>query len=247
MAQQSHPIADLIVRQHHTAVSCRDWDAMKSFFVDLLGFKVLGEIENRDEAPLATVTGMPGAACRWAMLELGGYHIELFKWTDARRQADPDPPVRPRPHPHLLPGEGRAGGAPPHDRRRLRAAVGSAEPARRPRQAVLLPRPRRHDRRVRGVSVRVVSCFRPRAVRPRQESRGCDGYAGASSATLGPVPPGPESARLRAFLGNPVGLPGTLLGSLGVALRHPRDGVFCPGAVQSDGRSMGVTVGGITG
>ena len=23
---------------------------------------------------------MPGAACRWAMLELGGYHIELFKW-----------------------------------------------------------------------------------------------------------------------------------------------------------------------
>ena len=80
MAQQSHPIADLIVRQHHTAVSCRDWDAMKSFFVDLLGFKVLGEIENRDEAPLATVTGMPGAACRWAMLALGGHHIELFKW-----------------------------------------------------------------------------------------------------------------------------------------------------------------------
>ena len=75
-----HSIHDLIVRQHHTAVSCRDWDAMKSFFVDLLGFKVLGEMDKRDESLLATVTGLPGAACRWAMLELGGYHIELFKW-----------------------------------------------------------------------------------------------------------------------------------------------------------------------
>ena len=80
MPHHTQPITDLIVRQHHTAVSCRDWDTIKSFFVDLLGFKVLGEMEKRDEAPLATVTGMPGATCRWAMLELAGYHIELFKW-----------------------------------------------------------------------------------------------------------------------------------------------------------------------
>lgn len=80
MAQEAQSITDLIIRQHHTAVSCSDWDKMKSFFVDLLGFKVLGEIDKRDEALLAKVTGMPGAACRWAMLELGGYHIELFKW-----------------------------------------------------------------------------------------------------------------------------------------------------------------------
>lgn len=76
-AQSLH---DQIVRQHHTAFSCSDWDKTKAFFVDLLGFKVIGEIENRNEADLATVTGLPGAACRWAMLELGGYHIELFKW-----------------------------------------------------------------------------------------------------------------------------------------------------------------------
>jgi len=73
-------VNDLIVRQHHTAVSCHDWDAMKSFFVDLLGFKMLGEMDKRDEAKLETVTGLPSAACRWAMLELAGYHIELFKW-----------------------------------------------------------------------------------------------------------------------------------------------------------------------
>ena len=77
---QAQSVNEFIVRQHHTAFSCRDWDKTKSFFVDLLGFKVLGEMENRDEAVLATVTGLPGAACRWAMLELNGYHIELFKW-----------------------------------------------------------------------------------------------------------------------------------------------------------------------
>jgi glyoxylase I family protein len=80
MGGQDHSVADLIVRPHHTAVSCRNWDQAKSFFVDLLGFKVLGEMERRDEVQLAIVTGLPGAACRWAMLELGGYHIELFKW-----------------------------------------------------------------------------------------------------------------------------------------------------------------------
>jgi catechol 2,3-dioxygenase-like lactoylglutathione lyase family enzyme len=77
---QAQPVADYIVRPHHTAFSCGDWDKTKSFFVDLLGFKVVGEMEKRDEAVLATVTGLPGAACRWAMLELNGYHIELFKW-----------------------------------------------------------------------------------------------------------------------------------------------------------------------
>ena len=79
MPQPTQSVTDLIVRQHHTAVSCADWDKVKSFFVDLLGFKVLGEMEKRDEAQLATVTGLPGAACRWAMLEHSGYHIELFK------------------------------------------------------------------------------------------------------------------------------------------------------------------------
>jgi len=80
MAQQTQSMKDLIERPHHTAVSCRDWQTMRSFFVDLLGFRVLGEMDNRNEAELSTVTGLPGAACRWAMLELGGYHIELFKW-----------------------------------------------------------------------------------------------------------------------------------------------------------------------
>lgn len=75
-----HSIADLVVRAHHTAFSCRDYDAARAFFVDVLGFKVVGEIEDRSGDGLDVVVGMPGARCRWAMLELGGYHIELFKW-----------------------------------------------------------------------------------------------------------------------------------------------------------------------
>ena len=77
-------IADFVVRAHHTAFSCTDYDAAKRFFVDLLGFKVVGEMEDRSGDGLDVVVGMPGARCRWAMLELGGYHIELFKWLTPR-------------------------------------------------------------------------------------------------------------------------------------------------------------------
>jgi len=79
---KTQSVRDLIERPHHTAVSCRDWDKTRSFFVDLLGFKVVGEMDNRNEPGLSTVTGLPGAACRWAMLALGGTHI-CFQVKDA--------------------------------------------------------------------------------------------------------------------------------------------------------------------
>lgn len=76
----TNSIADLVVRAHHTAFSCNDFAAARKFFVGILGFKVVGEIEDRSGDGLDVVVGMPGARCHWAMLELGGYHIELFKW-----------------------------------------------------------------------------------------------------------------------------------------------------------------------
>jgi catechol 2,3-dioxygenase-like lactoylglutathione lyase family enzyme len=85
--QQS--VSEFIVRQHHTAFSCDDWDTCKAFFVDLIGFKVVAEMERRDEPALGTTVGMPGAVCRWAMLELAGYHIELFKWLNPRGKPIP--------------------------------------------------------------------------------------------------------------------------------------------------------------
>jgi glyoxylase I family protein len=73
-------IAAYVVRPHHTAFSCHDYPKARAFFVDLLGFEVLGEIETRDEPELAAIVGMPGACCTWAMLGRDGYHIELFRW-----------------------------------------------------------------------------------------------------------------------------------------------------------------------
>lgn len=77
-------LASLIVRPHHTALSVENWEEARAFFVDVLGFKVLGEMAERGEPELAAVVGMPGARGRWAMLELGGYHIELFKWLEPK-------------------------------------------------------------------------------------------------------------------------------------------------------------------
>lgn len=76
----NNSVADLVVRTHHTAFSCRDYAAARRFFVDILGFKVVGEMVDRSGDGLDVVVGMPGARCSWAMLELGGHHIELFKW-----------------------------------------------------------------------------------------------------------------------------------------------------------------------
>ncbi|RTL55286.1 MAG: glyoxalase/bleomycin resistance/dioxygenase family protein [Bradyrhizobiaceae bacterium] len=75
-----HPLSLLVARPHHTALSCRDWVKTKSFFVDLLGFQVIGEIDRREEPALSVVSGVPNGVCRFAMLERGGYHVELLKW-----------------------------------------------------------------------------------------------------------------------------------------------------------------------
>ena len=83
--------------------------------------------------------------------------------------------------------------------------------------------------------------FRTRRPSPASGRR-CDGYAGASSATLGRYHPARKAPVVR-LPGNPVGLPGTLLGSLGSPC-GTRVTAFSAPAAASNGRSMGVTVGG---
>ena len=89
-----HSVADLIVTPHHTALSVRDYETAKAFFVDMLGFRVENEMKNRDEPALGVTVGMPGARCDWAMLERQGHRIELFRWLShegkphGRHQAD---------------------------------------------------------------------------------------------------------------------------------------------------------------
>mgnify|MGYP001320502237 CR=1 FL=1 len=89
MATPASPLLDgLVLRPHHTALCVDDFDAARAFFTDLIGMRVEGEMDQRDEPALGVVVGLPGAVIRWAMLELQGYRIELFKYyrpDDGRR------------------------------------------------------------------------------------------------------------------------------------------------------------------
>lgn len=73
-------IANLIVRPHHAGVSVEDFEGALDFFVRVLGMRVLGEIDHRREDNLDRVVGLSDVEIRWAMLELDGFHIELFKY-----------------------------------------------------------------------------------------------------------------------------------------------------------------------
>ena len=73
-------VSDLIVGLHHTAVSVEDFDAALEFFCDIVGMRVEGEMKLRSEEGLGIVVGLPGAKTRWAMLELQGKRIELFRY-----------------------------------------------------------------------------------------------------------------------------------------------------------------------
>jgi catechol 2,3-dioxygenase-like lactoylglutathione lyase family enzyme len=76
-----HPgIANLIVRPHHVGVSVDNFDGALDFFVRVLGMRVLGEMDHRREDNLDHVVGLSDVDIRWAMLELNGFHIELFKY-----------------------------------------------------------------------------------------------------------------------------------------------------------------------
>lgn len=73
-------LSPLIVRAHHTAVSVRDFDAAMNFFTDIVGMHIEGDMDRRREENLGLVTGVTDPTIHWAMLELGGFRIELFRY-----------------------------------------------------------------------------------------------------------------------------------------------------------------------
>src|SRR5579872_3035017 len=78
-----HPnalLSPLIVRAHHTAVSVRNFDAAMTFFTDIVGMHIEGDMDRRREDNLGPVTGVIDPTIHWAMLELGGFRIELFRY-----------------------------------------------------------------------------------------------------------------------------------------------------------------------
>lgn len=71
---------DAMLRPHHLALCVDDFDRALRFYVNFLGFEMEGEMDQRDEAPLGEVVGLPGAVIRWAMLHHGSFRVELFKY-----------------------------------------------------------------------------------------------------------------------------------------------------------------------
>lgn len=73
-------VQKFIIRSHHTALSVNDFEVARDFFVDVIGMHLESEINYRDEDNLGVVVGLPNAAVQWALLEMNGYRIELFKY-----------------------------------------------------------------------------------------------------------------------------------------------------------------------
>lgn len=83
-------VDDLIVRAHHAAVCVRDFDAARDFYVQVLGFRVEGEMDRRAEPALGEVVGLPGAVVRWGMLARDDFRLELFKYYAPEGRAEPN-------------------------------------------------------------------------------------------------------------------------------------------------------------
>lgn len=73
-------ISDLVKRVHHTAICVQDFEEMRAFLVDFLGFAVEGEIPERSEAVLSTVVGLPDVSLRWGLYRCEDHRIELFQY-----------------------------------------------------------------------------------------------------------------------------------------------------------------------
>jgi glyoxylase I family protein len=73
-------ISDVVVRPHHTCLSAADFEATRDFFVNIIGMRVEAEMDHRREDNFGAIVGLDDPLVRWAMLELGGYRLELFKY-----------------------------------------------------------------------------------------------------------------------------------------------------------------------
>jgi len=90
MANHPGRINDLIKIAHHTAICVDDFEAARDFYLDILGFEVEGEMDQRSEPALGRVVGLPGAVVRWAMLKRDNYRVEVFKYYTPEGRKEPN-------------------------------------------------------------------------------------------------------------------------------------------------------------
>ena len=75
----------------HVNVNCRDYERSRQFY-ELLGFRVMWEVPERNTPEVAAAVGMPPYLVRGALLQLEGSPttplIDLLEWKEPR---DNDP------------------------------------------------------------------------------------------------------------------------------------------------------------
>ncbi len=73
-------ISKFIVSPHHTAVSVKDFEKAKHFFINVIGMRLENEWKNRNEKELSDVVGLKDVKAHIAILELNDYRLELFEY-----------------------------------------------------------------------------------------------------------------------------------------------------------------------
>jgi lactoylglutathione lyase len=74
----------MIKGMEHVALSVQNLDRSLSFYKDLLGMDVVRQVEAGPEMGLGDIVGIPGCSARIAHLEIAGFMLELFEYTDPR-------------------------------------------------------------------------------------------------------------------------------------------------------------------
>ena len=80
---------------HHVALATGDIDRLVAFYQDAFGFEVLSRGGWEQGSPVIDgIVGLPGSACRSAMLRAGNTNIEMFEYSaPAGKPAEQDRPV----------------------------------------------------------------------------------------------------------------------------------------------------------
>ena len=77
---------------HHVALSVKNFDEIKNFYINILGYDVLWDSDNRGNEALSNVVGLADARMHIAMLQGYGMRIEIFHYYEP--QGKPRTPAR---------------------------------------------------------------------------------------------------------------------------------------------------------
>ena len=80
----------MITQLEHVALSVRDMEKSLAFYRDILGMRVLRELEPGTGAEkLGVIAGMPNCRARIVHLDLGGTMLELFQYEAPEGRPEP--------------------------------------------------------------------------------------------------------------------------------------------------------------